>query len=650
MDSMIRTLRILFALLLALPCLAPPSGGTATAARHAARTAPFTTGLTSYLHVAASDGDSPVMIRVSFADPATIRLQVGAGFAPPEVRPALPFRVASRPDAVEIVRGGLACRILSSPLRILLATETRSVSFLTPDTTPGVILLRDTPGGAARIRFEIGEDGGRLLGEFGATVDPASTGDTGLLFFDRELRRVAAIPPPSFISTAAWGLTLPRSPATVLRRSSPRSLTILDSTAELLIHLPSNGSIAEALRIRRPYLSEAAPPDPVAFRPWITVDSYTPPSVIDDIRGKLRFLGLPVAVAALEEWSRPPVLAFRAREIPAVRNGSSAVFRLPYTGSNLGQFEGMRAALGSGFSAGLGGFAVTAMDIGSYLNQRAHGPAPLSPEAWIRWIQLAAFSPVMQVHMRHESHAPWHGPNPAVADRYRDYAWMHVNLEPYLVSESRRSARDGFPLIAPLVLVDSGPRESLAADEAYLLGRDLLVAPVLEPYARERMVSLPPGRWIDYWTDLAETGGRSVVREAPLDLIPVYARGGSVIPLRLDTACQPGSPPTGGICLRLFPDAGGKAVAEIEDARGRKLVVSAGIDSAAGRIRLRGLREPVRIWIPWNGAPPRHVSLGARRLARGDHPPSRPGWFHDAESGRLIVFVDARGNGEVKWR
>ena len=68
----------------------------------------------------------------------------------------------------------------------------------------------------------------------------------------------------------------------------------------------------------------------------------------------------------------------------------------------------------------------------------------------------------------------------------------------------------------------------LAADEyAYLLGRDLLVAPVTEKGCATREVLLPPGRWVDLWSGSELNGGRTFRAAAPLDVIPVFVRAES---------------------------------------------------------------------------------------------------------------------------
>ena len=69
-------------------------------------------------------------------------------------------------------------------------------------------------------------------------------------------------------------------------------------------------------------------------------------------------------------------------------------------------------------------------------------------------------------------------------------------------------------------------------DRQYLLGPDLLVAPVLEAGAREWTVYLPAGAaWRDAWSGQEYAGGQSVTVDAPLERIPLFLRDAAVLPI-----------------------------------------------------------------------------------------------------------------------
>lgn len=68
-------------------------------------------------------------------------------------------------------------------------------------------------------------------------------------------------------------------------------------------------------------------------------------------------------------------------------------------------------------------------------------------------------------------------------------------------------------------------------NDEFMLGDQMLVAPVVEQGARQRMIYLPKGDWYDFWTGEKQEGGRYFVREAPLDLCPIYVKAGTILPL-----------------------------------------------------------------------------------------------------------------------
>ena len=97
----------------------------------------------------------------------------------------------------------------------------------------------------------------------------------------------------------------------------------------------------------------------------------------------------------------------------------------------------------------------------------------------------------------------------------------------------RQCEQMGLPPLRPLVLhYEQDPNVRELNDE-FLLGENLLVAPVVEQGARRRMVYLPAGEWYDFWTGEKHTGGW-LMREAPLDLCPIYVKAGTILPLYPD--------------------------------------------------------------------------------------------------------------------
>jgi alpha-glucosidase (family GH31 glycosyl hydrolase) len=185
--------------------------------------------------------------------------------------------------------------------------------------------------------------------------------------------------------------------------------------------------------------------------------------------------------------------------------------------------DGLPSLISAGISAGLSGFSVWGPDIQS---------AGTSKELWIRWLEFGALCPIMRDHK-------WNQPKWAVdlwfdsetTDLFRRYAGLHVSLFPYLYAYAEEATNSGLPIMRHLMLEYPDDPMAWKAENEYLLGTKILVAPVISEGATTRSLYLPKGMWADYWTGEVLKGGREVEVSAPLDRIPIFLRAGSIIPL-----------------------------------------------------------------------------------------------------------------------
>ncbi|MEJ2291746.1 MAG: glycoside hydrolase family 31 protein [Deinococcales bacterium] len=159
------------------------------------------------------------------------------------------------------------------------------------------------------------------------------------------------------------------------------------------------------------------------------------------------------------------------------------------------------------------------------------------PELFARWMELGAFYPFMRDHTAAGTRAqePW-AFGEEVEAAARAALELRYRLLPYLVTLAHEAASTGAPLLRPLGYEFIEEEGTLDVDDAFMLGRWLLVAPVTTPRSRWRQVVLPPGRWLDVWTGrpvadacLAEV--RPAIVEAPLGRPPLLLREGALVPL-----------------------------------------------------------------------------------------------------------------------
>ncbi|MGE9290609.1 MAG: glycoside hydrolase family 31 protein, partial [Puniceicoccales bacterium] len=178
--------------------------------------------------------------------------------------------------------------------------------------------------------------------------------------------------------------------------------------------------------------------------------------------------------------------------------------------------NGLKAMVRLGMNLGLMGYDLSIPDMvpGRVQTLKSNEPLP-TDELMVRWTEVSAFMPFLQF-----SYFPWNYAE-STERIVRAYAQIHKLLESYLVQQSsKRSA----PLMRP-VWYDSPEVEGLyGVDDQFLLGDDLLVAPILEEGQTRRDVVIPPGEWVDVYTGDRVAEGMHCDVSAPCPGIPLFVR------------------------------------------------------------------------------------------------------------------------------
>jgi alpha-D-xyloside xylohydrolase len=190
-------------------------------------------------------------------------------------------------------------------------------------------------------------------------------------------------------------------------------------------------------------------------------------------------------------------------------------------------FEDMAASLRGALSWILSGAAFASFDIGGFFGIPTLTDPP-SPELYVRWSQMGLLFSHARAHGHTAPREPWAYGEPALSI-FRRYAQLRYRLLPYLYGAARRAA-EGIPLVRPLIY--DWPRDPAThhIDDEYMLGPDLLVAPMFKPRG-SREVYLPAGGWYDYWTDQQLDGARWITYDAELETLPLFVRAGAAIPM-----------------------------------------------------------------------------------------------------------------------
>ncbi len=281
--------------------------------------------------------------------------------------------------------------------------------------------------------------------------------------------------------------------------------------------------------------------------------------------------------------------------------GSQPLVSVVWAGDQLTDWsagDGLPSVIPMGIGLGIAGFPYFGHDIGGYTGSIA---PPTTRELWFRWVELGAFSPVMRTHHGRAAFANWNWESDeASTEHFRRYAILHARLFPYLYAMARESAERGLPMLRPLALAYPDLEPGWTATDQFMLGDRLIVAPVVEPGATRRAVSLPAGTFYPLLAGEAVTLQQpgTIERSTPLEEILVLVPAGTLLPLLpegVDTFV-PAAPGSGIVTLAdvgedrevwLWP--GGRS--ELREVSGLGYLWAA-----------EGLQGPVSS-ATWNGAP-----------------------------------------------
>ncbi|HSP20037.1 MAG TPA: TIM-barrel domain-containing protein [Myxococcaceae bacterium] len=220
--------------------------------------------------------------------------------------------------------------------------------------------------------------------------------------------------------------------------------------------------------------------------------------------------------------------------------GSQRYGALVWSGDISSTWGDFRRQITAGLQMGIAGIPWWTTDIGGFYDGDPDDEG--FRELLVRWFQWGAFCPVMRMHgfrlpVTPITHADGRPNCPTGADNevwsygeevygiLTSYLHLRERMRPYVREVMRQAHELGDPVMRPMFYGYPDDERSWTVDDQYLFGPDLLVAPVVEPGARERDVYLPRGcAWTELHSRRTFDGGQVVMAQAPLAVIPVFAR------------------------------------------------------------------------------------------------------------------------------
>lgn len=195
-----------------------------------------------------------------------------------------------------------------------------------------------------------------------------------------------------------------------------------------------------------------------------------------------------------------------------------------WTGDNSPNWPHLALTIPMLTNLSISGVPFVGADVGGFMGSP-------SAELYTRWLQAAALTPFFRTHSNDVSapREPWaFGPEHETINRAT--IELRYQLLPYLYSLFELSERSGLPPMRPLWFAYPQDTRASLIDDQFLLGADLLVAPVLREGQRQRSVYFPKGdAWLDWWSGRRYEGGSQALIDAPLERLPLFIRVGSVV-------------------------------------------------------------------------------------------------------------------------
>lgn len=232
-------------------------------------------------------------------------------------------------------------------------------------------------------------------------------------------------------------------------------------------------------------------------------------------------------------------------------------------------FASFKIQVPQGINACASGIPYWTSDIGGYhLNWKAPNWAlPENQELFTRWFQFGVFCPIFRIHGKGERALFSDNWSAETKKTLLSYDQLRYRLLPYIYSLAGQVYLHNYTIMRSLNFDFKNDPNIRSIPDQYMFGPAFLVNPVTEQLysgnevkndKHTRDVYLPSStKWYDFWTGKSYSGGQTIAADAPLNIIPLYIKAGSIIPMGpvMEYATQK---PENDIELRIYPGADGE--------------------------------------------------------------------------------------------
>ncbi|ASK62661.1 alpha-glucosidase [Virgibacillus phasianinus] len=194
-----------------------------------------------------------------------------------------------------------------------------------------------------------------------------------------------------------------------------------------------------------------------------------------------------------------------------------------WTGDNRSFWEHLQMSLPMCMNLGLSGVPFTGPDVGGF----AHDT---NADLLVRWMQVGAFTPYFRNHSAIGTHyqEPWQ-----FGQKYeaimKKYIQMRYQWMPQLYTLFYQASMTGAPIMRPLLMEFPDDEKTYNLNDQFMIGDNVIIAPILAPSVTDRAVYLPAGEWVDFSDGTVYDGKRTHLIHAELKELPIFVKKGTAL-------------------------------------------------------------------------------------------------------------------------
>ena len=202
-----------------------------------------------------------------------------------------------------------------------------------------------------------------------------------------------------------------------------------------------------------------------------------------------------------------------------------------WSGDISGDWLTFERQLRGGLNFSLTGLPYWTTDTGGFFHPGGQYQSQDYNELLTRWFQWSTFCPILRIHGFTTETEIWKW-LPATQTSLIAFDQLRYRMLPYNYSVAWKITSEGYTPMRALVMDFPNDKNVLAIADEYMFGPAFLACPVTTAKATNRAVYLPSGTsWVDFWTGEPVAGGSTVTANAPISILPLYVRAGSIVPL-----------------------------------------------------------------------------------------------------------------------